>query len=81
MVSSALFITYDVITQRKYEALLTVMMTVKILYFMRLIGEMAPLIDIMFTILKDIKWFFLIFLISEFAFMCAYYSIGRNVEE
>ena len=72
---------HDVIVLRQFESILMITMTFKILYFMRLIGEMAPLIDIMFIILRDIKWFFVIYMIAEFAFMCSFYSIGRNQED
>lgn len=63
---------------RQFEAVLMIAMTLKILYFMRLVRKMAPLIDIMFIILRDIKWFFVIYMICEFSFMCSFYSIGRN---
>ena len=78
MVSASLLVHIDVIKLRIFEALLTVMMMLKVLYFLRLIGEIAPLIDIIFTIVKDIKYFLAIFLIAQIAFIFAYYSIGRN---
>ena len=79
VVSSSLFRKdFDVIQLRKYEALLMIMMTYKTLYFLRLVGEIAPLIDIIFSIVRDIRWFVMIFLISEFSFMCSFYSLGKN---
>lgn len=53
-------------------------MTFKILYFLRLKGEIAPLIDIIIIILYEIRWFVIVFIIFQLASMCALYSIGRN---
>ena len=50
----------------------------KALYFLRLKGEVAPLIDIIFIILYEIRWFVFVFIITQVASMCALYSIGRN---
>ena len=57
------------------------MMMLKVLYFLRLVGEIAPLVDIIFQIVKDIKYFLAIFLIAQIAFIFAFYSIGRNQME
>jgi hypothetical protein len=48
VVTSSLFVTIDLITLRIFEAMLMIMMMLKVLYFLRLIGEIAPLIDIIF---------------------------------
>ena len=53
-------------------------MMLKILYFMRLIGEIAPLIDIIFTIIYEIRHFMSIYIIGSISFIYAFYSIGRN---
>jgi len=53
-------------------------MMLKILYFLRLIGEIAPLIDIIFTIIYEIRYFMMIYIIGTFSFVFAFYSIGRN---
>ena len=53
----------------------------KILYFLRLIGEIAPLIDIIFTIIYEIRHFMSIYIIGTISFIYAFYSIGRNQEQ
>lgn len=80
-VSLGYFIDHDLHTQRVIESLLTVTMTFKILYFLRLKGEIAPLIDIIGIILYEIRWFVVVFVIFQLASMCALYSIGRNQRE
>lgn len=53
-------------------------MTFKSLYFLRLVAEIAPLIDIIFIILYNIRWFVMVMVITQVSFSCAFYSIGRN---
>ena len=65
-----------VVLQRILEALLLVVITLKSLYFLRLIGEIAPLIDIIFVIVNDIKYFMLIYMIGLLCFIMAFYIIG-----
>ena len=65
-----------VVLQRILEALLLVFITLKSLYFLRLIGEIAPLIDIIFVIVNDIKYFMLIYMIGLLCFIMAFYIIG-----
>ena len=81
VVSSSLFITIDIIKLRIFEATLMIMMMLKTLYFLRLIGEIAPLIDIIFQIFSDIKYFIMIFIIAEIAFISSFFSIGKNQEQ
>ena len=50
----------------------------KSLYYLQLIPQVAPLIDIIFMILRDMKYFLLIYIISQVAFIQSYYIIGRN---
>lgn len=68
----------DVITIRIIEAILSVMLWFKSLYYLSLVGEIAPLVDIIFVIFNDIKYFMVIFLIALIAFINAFYIIGRN---
>jgi hypothetical protein len=63
VVSTSLFIHYDVIKLRKFEAMLTILMTFKLLYFLRLKEEIAPLIDILIIIIYEIRWFIVVMLI------------------
>ena len=50
----------------------------KSLYFLRLSGHIAPLVDIIFVIMGDIAYFMVIFVIAESGFVAAYFCIGRN---
>ena len=63
---------------RIVEAFLIVVILLKSLYFLRLVKEIAPLVDIIMTILNDIKYFMAIFIIAEIAFVLAFMSIGKN---
>ena len=66
---------------RIIEAVLLVFITLKSLYFLRLFGEIAPLIDIIFVIISDIQWFVLIYLIGLLCFIMAFYIIGQNQKD
>jgi len=46
---------------RYVEAVLIITMSFKSLYYMRLVKEVAPLIDAMSNILVDIRWFLFLF--------------------
>ena len=48
------FAEENIVQQRIIEAMLLVVITMKSLYFLRLFGEIAPLIDIIFVIIGDI---------------------------
>lgn len=60
------------------EAILVVFSMSKSLYFLRLSGDIAPLVDIIFVIMGDILYFMVIFVIAESGFIAAYFCIGRN---
>ena len=70
--------TFSTIYLRQVEAALFILMWFKSLYFLALIGEIAPLVDIIFVILRDIKYFTVIFVIGLIAFINAFYLIGKN---
>lgn len=53
----------------------------KSLYFFRLIGEIAPLVDIIAVIFNDILYFMVIYAVALTGFITAFYLIGRNQEE
>lgn len=63
---------------RTVEAFLSVIIIMKLVYFMQLIDVIAPLISIIIQIFIDIAWFMLIFVIIIFAFSYSFYLIGRN---
>lgn len=54
------------------------MMWLKSLYYMRLVNEISPLIESVFVIMNDMKYFLLIFIIGEIAFAEAFFVIGKN---
>ena len=45
---------------------------------MRLIAEIAPLIESIFVIMDDMSYFLLIFIIGIFAFSEGFFVIGKN---
>ena len=53
---------------RILESIVIIFMWFKSLYYLQLIPEIAPLVDIQFRVLKDIKYFILIFWICIVAF-------------
>ena len=71
----------DTMVQRQIEAALFICMWFKSLYFLALIGKIAPLVDIIFVILKDIKYFMVIYCIGLIAFVNAFYMIGKNQKD
>mmetsp|Transcript_9402 Transcript_9402/g.14353 ORF Transcript_9402/g.14353 Transcript_9402/m.14353 type:complete len:170 (+) Transcript_9402:5648-6157(+) len=73
-----LWFTINVETLRVFETVLTVFIWFKSLYFFRLVGEIAPLVDIIFVILNDIKYFMVIFVVVLIAFIQAFYIVGQN---
>jgi hypothetical protein len=48
------------------------------MYYMRLVTEIAPLVESIFVIMNDMLYFLLIFLIGIVAFSEAFYIIGKN---
>jgi hypothetical protein len=66
---------------RVLETLSILFMAMKSLYYLQLISKISPLVDSIFIILREIKYFLLIYSISMVAFMQAYYIFGRNQME
>lgn len=79
-ITFSIFIDISMLVMRVVEAFLVLLIMMKSLYFLRLIKEIAPLVDIIMVILADIKYFMVIFVVAEFAFICAFYNIGKNQE-
>lgn len=50
----------------------------KSLYYMRLVPEIAPLVESIFVIMNDMLYFLLIFIIGIIAFTEAFWIIGKN---
>ena len=75
---SSHFYDSDTIKEREVEVILMLCIWFKSLYFLSLIGEIAPLVDITFVILHDIRYFIVIFAMAQIAFISAFYMIGQN---
>lgn len=61
---------------RVIECVLICLMWFKSLYYMRLIPEIAPLVESIFVIMNDMLYFVLIFIIGIIAFTQAFWIIG-----
>ena len=68
----------SVISLRIIEVGMYLLICFKSLYFLELAGDMAPLVEIIFVIFKEIKSFMIIYTISAGAFVCAFYVLGKN---
>ena len=66
---------------RVIESIGILFMWFKSMYFLQLNPKIAPLIDILFVIVRDMKFFLIIFMFVEVAFMQTYYILGRNQME
>ena len=64
--------------QRIIEAIVSVLIWTKSLYYMQLSDNMAPLVYIIFKVFFDIKWFMLTLFIAIFAFSNSFYLLGKN---
>lgn len=54
---------------RVVEAIGILFMWFKALYYLQLIPQVAPLIDIIFVVMRDMRYFTIIYVISLIAFM------------
>ena len=63
---------------RIIEATLMLLLWFKSLYFLSLMSEIAPLIDMIFSILDAMKYFLMVYVICLLAFCNAYYLVGKN---
>jgi len=59
-------------------ALMAIVIWSKAFYFLQLIDEVSPLIQIILKVFMDIRYFMLTFIIATFAFSNAFYLIGLN---
>ena len=65
-------------TIRIIESVLILCMWFKSMYYMRLVTEIAPLVESIFVIMNDMFYFLLIFFIGILAFSEAFFLIGKN---
>ena len=63
---------------RIIEAILIILIWFKSLYFMRLVGAIAPLVDSIFVIMREMLYFLFIFIIGIFAISYAFMILGNN---
>lgn len=78
VVTFDLFANLDKIFMRCIEAFLILLMFLKSLYFLGLVSEIAPLINIIFVIMVDIKNFIIVYAIGIIAFVFSFWIIGKN---
>jgi hypothetical protein len=70
------FIHY--ITGERYiEVILVFFLTQRFFNFLELYDETSPLMDIIFKIFSDIKWFVMVFLVVIFGISVCFYLIGQ----
>tara|TARA_B110000285_G_C15087848_1_gene597246 strand:- start:497 stop:1342 length:846 start_codon:yes stop_codon:yes gene_type:complete len=72
------FYSFGTAKIRIVEAILILSMWFKSMYYMRLVTEIAPLVESIFVIMNDMLYFLLIFLIGIVAFSEAFFIIGKN---
>ena len=63
---------------RVLSAILSIMIFGKLMYFLQIIDEVAPLINIIIKIFYDIGWFIIIMFVIIFSFSTSFYIIARN---
>ena len=63
---------------RCIEALLVLFLFFKSLYFLSLVSEIAPLVNIIFVILREIQNFLIIFILGIGTFVFTFWIIGKN---
>ena len=72
------FFSFGTAKIRIIEAILILSMWFKSMYYMRLVIEIAPLVESIFVIMNDMLYFLLIFLIGIVAFSEAFFIVGKN---
>lgn len=77
-VTVLILVEANLVATRILEAALCFLLLMKSLYFMQLIDEIAPYVNIIFVILNDISYFMMIFIIFILAFSTVFYLLGRN---
>lgn len=78
IICSDIFIELDNVTERYAMGFSIIFLTLKSIYFFRFFGEVAPLVDIIAVIFSDILYFMIIYGITMFGFIIAFYQLGRN---
>jgi hypothetical protein len=68
----------DIVALRILEAILAIVIVIKLLYFLQLIDQIAPLVNVIILVFEDIGWFIMVFVTIIFAIATSYYLIGQN---
>lgn len=63
---------------RYLEAFNAIILAQKSLYFLEMVDKIAPLINILYQVLGEIKYFLLVIVIMFCAFASAFYLLGQN---
>ena len=58
--------------------LILFLFSIRIFYFMSLLDEVSPLVDIIFKIFSDIKYFMMVFILSVIVFANSFFLLGKN---
>jgi hypothetical protein len=61
---------------RHIQAVLSYVIVLKLIYFMQLIDDIAPLVNIIIRIFYDIFWFSIILIIALFSYANSFFLIG-----
>ena len=78
LVFTKIFVNVPLSFIRIVEAILIILIWFKSLYYMRLVGAIAPLVDSIFVIMREMLYFLLIFIIGIIVLSEAFYIIGNN---
>ena len=65
-------------SQRILQSFCIIFFLAKNFYFMKLVDEIAPLIDIIIQVFFDIKWFLFVFMGFLVSFCIAFFLLGSN---
>jgi hypothetical protein len=65
-------------TQRLLQSFSILFFLAKNFYFMKLVDEIAPLVDIIIQVFFDIKWFLFVFMAFVLCFGISFFLIGNN---
>jgi hypothetical protein len=81
LILSVYFFNFSVEWMRWLETMLCLCMWFKALYYLGLVEEISPLIDIIFVIVKDIRYFIVVYIIALTAFIMSFWIMGKNQQD
>lgn len=68
----------DVRSVRIVQSILSITIFGKMMYYLQLVDQIAPLVTIIFKVFGDIYWFMVIFILNIFMFATSFFIIARN---